>query len=885
MRRIAAALVGLCLMGTACAGRPVWGLPVQEVSRETLADIAPAGRLPGAAKPTAYRVKLDIDPRQARFSGAVEIDIALENAATGLWIHGDDLDIAAVTATAGGETVPATWTEVLDTGVAWVGFPKRLTARAVTLSIAYSAPFDQNLAGLFRIDAGGNAYALAKSESIQARRFLPGFDEPGMKAVFDIEITVPEGMHAIANTPEIGREAVRPGYETIRFARTRPLSTYLLSTAVGTFDRVPRAPIPPSRVRDTPIPLTGYTRAGKGSELDFALSMTPAMVIAFEEMLGQPYPYEKLDIIAAPDWPSGATELAAAITYREARILRGPNAGPAFVRGLKEIHAHEIAHMWFGNLVTPPWWDDLWLKEGFATWSEPVILSALEPDAGHDMTAVATGLTAMALDSLAGARAVAEPVARNEDIRNAYDAITYSKGQAIISMVDQALGPDVFRPALGRYIAAFEDRSADNADFFASISKETKVSHAGDIFRSFVTQSGVPLIEAEITCPLGAPRLTLTQSRYRPLGSTIDAARTWTLPVCVAWRDGANQGETCTLMRSAQAVVDVRGAICPDLIIPNARGAGYYRFDLSPARWAELTTALRGLTEAEALVTVDSAQAAFEAGRLPAAQLRDVLKAAADHPSGSVGISMLRSYEKLLALLVGSPAEGRLKASAGASLSSLRAEAESDEELRARLAVFEASALEDERVIADLETQLNGLMAGTGNLSSDLYRAALGASFATADAARFDAILAARERLDDAPFSQAVYDTMGRVKSPALAEKVRRLMMNGSLGPQASYAIAFSLMNNPETREETWAALKSDFPAFLAVIPSQQRRNTPRLVRSFCDPAIIPEIEALFAVQGPEAAGHERALAETSESLRLCAAQRAATREDMENAF
>lgn len=885
MRKLAAALISVCLLGSACAGRPVWGLAVQDVPREQLADIAPSGRLPGAAKPVAYRVRLDIDPRQTRFSGSVDIDVRLETAATGLWLHGEDLDIASVTATAGGETVVATWTEVLDTGVVWVGFPKRLSARAVTLSITYSAAFDRNLAGLFRVDAGGNAYALAKSESIQARRFLPSFDEPGMKAVFAMEITVPEGMHAIANTPEIGRERVRPGYETVRFAPTRPLSTFLLSTAVGNFDRLPRPPIPPSRVRDTPIPLTGYTRAGKGSELDYALSITPAMVLAFEDMFGQPYPYEKLDIIAAPDWPSGATELAAAITYREARILRGPNAGPAFIRGLKEIHAHEIAHMWFGNLVTPPWWDDLWLKEGFATWSEPVLLSALEPDAGHALTPVATGLSAMALDSLAGARAVAEPIERNADIRNAYDAITYSKGQAIIHMADQAFGPDTFRSALGRYLSDHADGAANNRDFFASISRETGERAAGEVFRSFVTQSGVPLVEAEITCPLGAPRLTLSQSRYRPLGSDIDPARTWTIPVCVAWRDGANDGETCTIIRGARTVVDIKGAICPDLLIPNARGAGYYRFNVSARRWAELTEAIAGLPDAEALTIIDSAQAAFVAGEMAAADLRSLLDAAAGHQGGAVIVSVMRTYESLIGQLEESTARDRLRASAAAALSNARENIAMDAEALARLTVFEANGLEDPVVRANLISQLDGLMAGTGSLSSDLYRAALRAAFQSADAARFDAILAARARLDDAPFSQAVYDTIGLVPSQELANKVRDLMINGSLGPQASYAMAFSLMSNPHTRDETWAALKADFPAFLAVIPSQQRRNTPRLVRTFCDPAIIPELETLFAAQGPDAAGHERALAETAESVRLCAALRQATRDDLERAF
>ncbi len=398
--RWTALIAALGLLLSACAQRSVWTLPVQPAQAEELLRAAPAGQLSGVARPVTYRAALELDPRQTHFDGRVEIDIRLEAAATGIWLHGDGLDVSRVTATAGGETVEASWTEVLDTGVVWVGFPRRLIARKVTLAVDYSAPFNVNLAGLFKIEAGGKVYALAKSESIEARRFLPGFDEPGFKAVFEMSITVPEGMHAIANTPEISREPAGEGFETIHFAPTRPLSTYLLSAAVGEFDKVERAPLPENRIRSFEVPLAGYARAGKGAELDYVLSITPEMMQIFEEMLAQPYPYEKLDLIAAPQWPSGATELAGAITYRESRILRSADAGPVFVRALKALHVHELAHMWFGNLVTPPWWDDLWLKEAFAVWSETAVLAIMEPDGNHDVVSVADGISAMALDSL-----------------------------------------------------------------------------------------------------------------------------------------------------------------------------------------------------------------------------------------------------------------------------------------------------------------------------------------------------------------------------------------------------------------------------------------------------------------------------------------------------
>ncbi|MBY9066753.1 M1 family metallopeptidase [Hyphomonas sp. WL0036] len=870
-----ALLAGACLIGAnfvgACAQRSVWTVPVQIASNEALAKVAPVGRLSGTARPVAYRVDLDLDPRETHFSGHVEIDIELAAATNGIWMHGDDLGVSRVTATAGGETVEASWAEVLDTGVVWVGFPRRLESRRVTIAIDYTAAFDTSLAGLFRVESQGNWYALAKSESIQARRFLPGFDEPGFKAPFEVSITVPEGMHAIANTPEVAREPAGDGYETIRFAPSRPLSTYLLSTAVGNFDKVDRPPLPPNDVRRFAVPLTGYTRAGKGEELGFALDLTPEMMRVFEEMLGQPYPYDKLDIIAAPQWPSGATELAAAITYREGRILRGENAGPSLVRALKEIHAHEIAHMWFGNLVTPPWWDDLWLKEAFATWSETAVLAIMEPDNNHELAAVADGLSAMGLDSLKGVRAVAEPISRNEDVRNAYDAITYSKGQSVIRMVDTYFGPEVLRPALGRYIARFADGEADSARFYDAIGKASGERAIGQVFQSFVTQPGVPVVSARPVCSAGIAKIEFSQARYRPIGSEIEPGAQWIIPVCAAWQDGANSGEVCTLLNAPKRTVDVRGAICPDVIVPNAKGSGYYRFDLPAENWRALTENFASLEPREALVSLDSAQAGFNAGTLGAAEYLGLLEAALTHPHGTVLISTLGAWDALFVQL--GEGAGPAQARASAVLASLAAPSEPEAQMRLR--AFRAGSLHEPEARAALIAEADAFLAGRGELSSDLYAAALRAALEDGGTAMFDRVVEATSRIDDAVFLQAAANTLGATASPEDAARALALIYDGGISQQVSFSLAMSLMNNPAHRQATWDRVRSDFPGFVSRLPSQLRRASPRLARAFCDPSVIPELDALFATGARELAGHERALAETKESLTLCAAQRA----------
>ena len=201
--------------------------PTPHVKQPDLADLyaaAPRGPLPSGVRPTLYQLDLAIDPRRSRFGGTATIDIALDQPASGIWLHGQDLQILAIDVSADGrEAEEGTWRDVLKSGVAWVGFPRRLGPGKVSIAIRYSAPFDVNLSGLFRVDEQGNAYALAKSESIQARRFMPGFDEPRFKAPFDVRLTIPDTDTAIANTPEISREAVEDGKVRVKFRRTRPL--------------------------------------------------------------------------------------------------------------------------------------------------------------------------------------------------------------------------------------------------------------------------------------------------------------------------------------------------------------------------------------------------------------------------------------------------------------------------------------------------------------------------------------------------------------------------------------------------------------------------------------------------------------------------------------
>lgn len=876
--------------------------PTPHPKQPELAELyerAPRGPLPSGVRPTAVAMDLLIDPHRTRFGGIVEMQVQLDRPATGIWLHGQSLEIRDVRISGEhADNEEGSWRDVLSSGVAWIGFPRRMGPGEITVRIDYAAQFDDNLSGLFRVEEQGDFYALAKSESIQARRFMPGFDEPRFKAPYNIILTVPESDTVISNAPERSREPVRAGYDRVIFERTRPLPTYLLSISVGPFDRLEAQPLRSNEIRSKAVPLNGYTRRGKGEDIGYAIAMTEPMVEFFEEALGVPYPYKKLDIVAAPQWPSGATELAAAITYRESRILFGATSGPSARRSLLNIHSHEIAHMWFGDLVTPPWWDDLWLKEAFASWATGIVLSDLEPDGGFELDAISDALSAMSLDSLESARAVREPITLNEDIRNAYDSITYDKGFAVIAMVDSYFGPETFRPALGRYIERFEDSVADSRDFFDVIGRETNEPDLTRAFRSFVEQSGLPRLDVELNCVEGErPSIEVRQSRYKPLGSPITEDRRWTIPFCaVASREG-KRNRRCQMITSRTVTLPLRGdETCPDWILPNAGGQGYWRFNMATEQWALLAVHFAELSASEAMVAIDSAVAAFKAGDTQLGAVMAVVNAGARRPERQVVIESMVAYSMLSQFVRSDP-----EASEGYNaevqrvfrpLLDLLAERtdENGRILRTRVQSFLARTGRDEEVrksFADAARAYIGLSVDgpVRELTSDDFSSSL--AIAVQDGGRpvYEALLSAMDEFDDPSFEQAAAYAIGQNVDPELTPEILDLALSGGVGTRETYSIVAGQMDRSETQALTWSWLQMNFPEFVRAIPGQRPRSTPRLASELCYSGGARELEGLYQRYGELAPGHERALAEALENISLCIALRQAKGDEVRRYF
>ena len=581
----------------------------------------PPGILPETVRPTAYRLDFTVDPARPRFTAHTEIDIQLAAPARRLYLHGRDLAVTRVQGITGRMVAAeGRYRQVLPTGVAELSFDRPLQAGRHTLILDYTAPFGTSASGLYHVKVGDRWYAYTQFESIDARRAFPSFDQPGYKTPFSVRITAPKDLFVVSNAPETG-DAVQGAMKVHTYAPTNPLPTYLVALAVGPFD-VESTVAAPNSARSTPLAMRGIAEAGQRGRLAFAMANAPKLTGLLEEYFGIAYPYPKLDLVASPIM-GGAMENAGMITYDDTLILVDKDAPPAQTLALGSVVAHEIAHQWFGDLVTPKWWDDIWLNESFATWAAEKVASRWNPAAGADVADLNGALRTMNLDSQAAGRPIRQRIDRNEQIDSAFDAITYEKGGQVLRMMEGYVGEDAFQKGVHLHLTRYAHGTATGDQFFASIAEGSGHPEVIPAFRSFVEQQGVPLVTVRAT---NGGAYTLTQERYVPIGVARGVSQLWQVPVCA--RSGEGRG--CTLLTGRSGGLALKGT--QPWIMPNAGGRGYYRFDLDRTSWNALIAASPGLVPTEAMATADSLWASFSAGRAPFAQVVSGTRALATHP-------------------------------------------------------------------------------------------------------------------------------------------------------------------------------------------------------------------------------------------------------------
>ena len=581
-----------------------------------------AGRLPATVKPLAYRLDLTVDPQKERFSGTVEIDARLDEPAATVFLHGRDLAMKRSVAMAGGKTYTGSWRQADPTGVVAMTFAAPLPAGPVTFAFAYDAPFNAGPSGMFRVKVGEDWYSWTQFQSIDARAAFPSFDEPGFRTPFTVTLRTRPGVMAVSNAPLATRTS-EGGLEVHRFAPTLPLPTYLVAMMTGPFASV-ASEVPPGPHRSQPLPLRVISPRQNADRLDFALQGTKGIVLRLEDYFGDGFPFPKLDQITTPVLP-GAMENAGADLYNDSIIVLDAKASIARQRQFGMVVAHELAHQWFGDLVTPQWWDDIWLNESFANWLGYRIAAQWRPDLKIAGGGLAEGFAAMDTDALLAGRPIRQPIATNAQIDASFDAITYGKGGHVVAMIAGYMGEEIFRDGVRRYMAKHRFGNATSDDFFAALAEAAGDPRLVAAMRSFTDQQGVPLL----TFARKGSGFEVSQIRYVSLGVAPGAAR-WTIPFC-ARRGPARH---CQLLgeRSASFSLPGKGPL-----MPNADGLGYYRFELPRRGWDALIGAADRLPAGEAMALADSLKASFRTGRASTRQLIALARKLVRNPDSHAG--------------------------------------------------------------------------------------------------------------------------------------------------------------------------------------------------------------------------------------------------------
>jgi alanyl aminopeptidase len=908
-------------LASGCAAAPTPVVPTTVLSSDpddpsTLAshtpdavdDPPPSGRLPDDVTPLRYGLDLRILPSEERFTGRVRIEVELVRPRRVIWLHAQEIDVRAARARGADGVEVAMRVEAAGADGLVAARPERaLNAGRYTLDFEYDAPFDRALKGLYRVDVRGDAYAFTQFEAINARMAFPCFDEPRFKTPFDVAVEARADHVVIGNTPVVDEQPAPGGLRRVRFGTTARLPTYLLALAVGPLDVVEAPPIPPNDVRSEPIPFRGVAARGRGRELAYALAHTPALLAELERYFGIPYPYGKLDVIAVPDFAAGAMENAGAITFREwLLLLDEANAPEGQRRAFAGVMAHELAHQWFGNLVTMPWWDDLWLNEAFATWMGNRCVARVHPEYRVELAQLASVHGAMNQDALVSARRVRQPIASGHDIRNAFDAITYSKGGGLLAMYERFLGEETFRAGIQRYLRTHAHATATTDDLLAALS-EASGRDVGATFHTFLDQPGVPLLEVSIDCG-ASPALHLRQSRYLPVGSTGDRAQRWLIPTCVKYESGGRGRTTCALVEHTEQRVALEGG-CPSWVMPNAEGAGYYRFSLAPEDLARLRAmAPRVLTPREKMALVDSLQAAFASATLPAADVlaalaplvqdpvrqvatapmallafvRDHVVDAAQRPS--VEAYARRLYRPLYRRLGWEPPRGR-----GGVTASEDGETRL---LRQAVIAFLAGTGRDPEVRREAARRARAYLGDDPSrpldpsaLDPSLLEVALAVAIEDGDAALFDHVERRFRDTDDALLRGSMLGALSAVRDPALGERALGLMFDPALRVSEVLVPLGGQMAIAERREAAWSFVETRFEELRARIAATRAADLPWYATAACSDEMAVRVEAFFRDRVATLPGGPRNLAGALESLRLCAARRRAQGESARRAF
>jgi cytosol alanyl aminopeptidase len=820
-------------------------------------------RLDPNVAPTTEAVELNLDSNQSDYTGSVKIQLHVAKTTREFLFHAEEMKLDKVELTGTDGPVAVTIATGGDRGTQKATATKDLVPGDYTLAINFSKPYNTKAVGLYKGMFEGKGYLFTQFESLDARKAFPCWDEPIYKIPWNMTITAPMQQVVVFNTP-VDKELRGASTTTYVFKKTPPMSSYLIAMAVGPFESVP--------IVGQSVPGRIYTCKGQKKLAAHAVSISPRILAALEKYFGTKYPFEKLDFIAVPEYWPGAMENPGFITFSDKILLVDPaGASTAQKQTLAMVIIHEEAHMWFGDLVTMAWWDDLWLNESFADWLAVKLMPELYPEYSYETRELQEVNQTMGQDANAITTPVRRKVDSGADIMEDLD-LTYKKGRTVLKMTEAFIGPDKFQQGVRSYLAAHAWKNAVAADLFSALA-DASGKNLEPILSSYLDEAGFPLVKVGVDAN---GMVTLSQTRFHNAGATVPDA-TWNIPLRLKISDGKNVQTRVVVLDKPEEKVEVAGKV--DWVMPDQDGVGYYRWIVPTDMMMKIAgNPDKTLSKRERTRFLGNARALLNAGEIKGDEYLTIAADMAAHPEPEIISSVMADLGTLETPFVTPDLEEPFARYVRKTLAPARArygiEPRSDDTedvrlLRPSLIRWLGEEGTDPDVIAYCETSLTKYMQDPTSLDPTIAGAVLAVSAWNGDQKRYDEF---RTKFEAAtvPADRSRYmSAMGNFKDPAIQDQVLAYALTDKVRVMDRFQLIGGMFGSESGRDKTYAWMTKNYDKLASGLPVEFQAYFPYFV-SGCEQQRLDAAKKFFGEPAHVVDGTERNLEKVSAQIGDC---------------
>ena len=813
-------------------------------------------RLPAHITPTLQEITLSVDPDKPAFSGHTIIHIDVSKPAESIGFYQQGLTVTRATLKGPDGSVELSVSQG-DYDISHAKAEQTIKPASYTLHLEFNGQVNTSSDGMYATSFEGNNYLFTQFEDMHARKAFPGFDEPSFKFPYKVTISAPEALTVLSNTPVASR-STEGGVQTVAFEKTKPMPSYLVAYAIGPFDKAP--------IEGLSVPGNIYTPKGHADKTSFIIKHTPGILSSLEAFFGVDYPYKKLDFVAVPNFTHGAMENAGLITYRHSLLLLPENPDLTERDRPLQVVAHELAHQWYGNLVTMAWWDDLWLNEAFASWMATYVMMELYPELNFDHRIVQEGAFS------ADANPTAKPV--KKEVRVQADAmdglgLNYSKGESVLQMIESLIGTEKFQQGVKAYIKKHAWGNTEADDLWAALDAVSDFNLSA-MMKAYLEQPGYPLLTF-------AADGTVTQSRFHFAGAEV-TEQTWSVPLKVTYKKNGKVSQKLVFIDKAKNTLPELSEA--DWIFPNHNATGYFRWKISAPQMNALLNDLNALSLREKKNVLYNAQALLNANEASLGDVMTALKALAvsDEPEViRASVATMGEFDYLVnddnrehfSDFVNSLYLPLLQS---LTLTPSAEDSEATLTLRANVYALLGKYSNDPSLIKESQVLAESYIKDPKSVPGNLAATAIGIVTRQGDKTWFDRLLRAYEANDEPTVKQILLYSM-RFESDDMVTKMLDLSLSDYIMPSNTIYMPSIANRLKDNHSLLYSWLNEHFEALKAKMPDYHVSRMPEFVSATCNADNFALAKAFYTPRMSEYQGMARSFdvmsSETQQCIRL----------------